>query len=422
MENGHLVGRRIEAATGAMVDAGEPLGLYSVNGLNRPVGLGSNGDGWLVAWQDSGQAKVRAGRISAAGAGLDGTTGFALPATTTANRPLVAFGGGAYLVVWGDGDPASPSPMLRGERVDGTTGALMDATAIAIGSTGPPAAPGYAVGFGQSSFVVTDNGTARRISPSTGAVSAPFAVSSSGPGETDLSFDGSAFLQTYPRLDGSGYSATRFREDGTDLDPADLALSVSADGTAYDGVPTAGIPGRFLVGLDRMIASPEIGSVRAVTAVIQSCGDGGCSPADGGASDLPIVPGAPANLPPGCATDGPSDAGAEAAPADATSMDSSAPGDAAAADSGASDATGDGAADATGASDGPAPPSDGAGSGSTADGRDGPASDGRDGRAADAGPGGGGCGCEASGPASAPSWIALAVGLAFLHARRSRRR
>ena len=153
-----VYGARLDA-TGAMLD---PTGIAittAAGDQNRPV-VGSNGSGWLVAWED-GTDNIVASRVSGAGAVLDAT-----PLLLGAGvAPKVAGGGSDYAVVWHD---YTTTYMTYARRVSGA-GAFLDATPLVVQS----GAHWPAVAWNGASWLVpfTLNGSVRaRILSAAGVV------------------------------------------------------------------------------------------------------------------------------------------------------------------------------------------------------------------------------------------------------------
>jgi hypothetical protein len=466
--DGRLKGVRVETATGKVLDA-VPLSLYTLP-INKSYSLSGDDTHWFVTWASEGapplsssSSNVYGGRIGTDGSVVDGTGKllWSIKTPYLGANPKVAFGGGVFLVVGQD-----PTTLkLIATRVDPTSGAPLDSPPINLVGLGMAGNAGsYGLGFGPTRFTVARSNQALTLSPSDGAISPvssaldPDAL----PGSlSHLAFDGTATLIAYEGTASGapkGIHGSRFL-DGVDLDPSDFDLTdfpVAEPATNYlHGILAAGIPGKFLVAYNRYDPTPGITNIRIETRVVESCGDGGCSAADGGSVDLAPV-----------STDGGADGSASACTAiygsdDGGVLDALGSGDAAT-DPTASERgdapveASDGAADAydaaIGASDARTTPdadedarpdvdsgvlSDGATQAGDAavdesvdevppastDGGDADAtiSDGRDARdgAKDmaTGTSGGGCSCDSSGGGSGSAWLGVAFAVLALATR-----
>ncbi len=123
---------------GARVDAGvtvlDPGGLAVCDDPNQQqlAAVSSNGEGWLVVWQDrrNAQPDVYGARVSAGGIVLD-PAGIAMAATASDETyPAVTSNGVDWLVVW-DEDRGTTSRDIIGTRVD-TAGTVLDPAGIAV--------------------------------------------------------------------------------------------------------------------------------------------------------------------------------------------------------------------------------------------------------------------------------------------------
>jgi hypothetical protein len=102
--------------------------------LGDRVRIASDGDGWLVVWDDqrAGTDHIYGGRITATGTLLDPEGFMISPTTAKAIHPTVAYGGGTYMVAWEDyRDQGTTDPDLYATRVfpDGT---IADPTGLLI--------------------------------------------------------------------------------------------------------------------------------------------------------------------------------------------------------------------------------------------------------------------------------------------------
>ncbi|HEX8698372.1 MAG TPA: Ig-like domain-containing protein, partial [Myxococcaceae bacterium] len=97
-----IYGTRVAAASGTRLDAAGLL-ISGALGYQSEPSVGFNGADYLVVWADDrAGSHIYGGRVSSAGAVLDGS---GLPLTTTENLksgPVIAFDGTGFLVVWSD--------------------------------------------------------------------------------------------------------------------------------------------------------------------------------------------------------------------------------------------------------------------------------------------------------------------------------
>ena len=114
--------QRVSTA-GAIVDT-TPIALGPGNLLfSTRVAVDTDGTDWMLAWNNGNAVLV--GRVSAAGASLDGN-GVNVGACGVVSNVTIGFGGGAYTVLWDNGNVLPPvtsaarvSTWDRGEQVDG---------------------------------------------------------------------------------------------------------------------------------------------------------------------------------------------------------------------------------------------------------------------------------------------------------------
>jgi hypothetical protein len=219
---------------GALLDGAAGFDVTTGGSSARPPSVASDGDGWLVAW-DAYQDGLHAARISAAGE-VVGRLVLRGPLTPAPSRPVVAFGGGVYLVAWAEG------PQVLAVRIQ-PDGTVLDAPPFAI-STAPGDKFMGGAAFDGTRFLVTWT-DARRGDPGiNGPVQDVYAsrvaVDGSlpdGPAESGgivvntrtavdkldpvVIFDGAHFVVTWWVIGfdaDSGIFAARLRGDGTSLD------------------------------------------------------------------------------------------------------------------------------------------------------------------------------------------------------------
>jgi hypothetical protein len=194
---GTIVGRRF-APSGAAVDpVSFPIGGSS-DGSHSPFAV-TNGATTLVAWAkvDLNVETVVAARVT--GSTVQDTSPIAIGRNDGNAYPRAAFGGGNWLVCWQteDSNSAFTSDSILCARVEGSTGALLDATAIHV-------ADGQA-GEQERTFM---------RNPS-------------------VASDGSGYLVVYERTGGhvqpAGMVAARVTSAGVLLDPAGIPIGANAN-------------------------------------------------------------------------------------------------------------------------------------------------------------------------------------------------
>ncbi len=128
-----IYGARVSAA-GKLLDS-PSLRLHTSSALQLRPAVASDGKDYLVAWQDRrkglAQQDIYATRVTAAGKVQDPKGIVVSAATGLQRKPMVAFGGGSYLVVWQDGRTNAVYDVY-GARVD-KAGKVLDAAGVPIG-------------------------------------------------------------------------------------------------------------------------------------------------------------------------------------------------------------------------------------------------------------------------------------------------
>jgi hypothetical protein len=132
--NSNIHGTRV-SPTGAVLDA-SGIVICAEPFAQATPSMAFDGQNYFLVWQDQragGGAHIFGGRVSPAGAVLDGP-GFAVSSPISVElSPAVAFDGSNYLVVWQD-DRSGLSYDIYGTRVS-PSGAVLDASGFAIVST-----------------------------------------------------------------------------------------------------------------------------------------------------------------------------------------------------------------------------------------------------------------------------------------------
>jgi hypothetical protein len=155
--NYNIYGKRL-SRDGAVLDATPIAVATHANGEYSPEATFAGGQ-WLVAWQryggyGSGQ-DIYAGRVTAAGTPLDGSSGFVVSsAAGHQSDPTVCFDGEDFLVAWSDGRPSGSGNDVYCARV-GTNGVVHDASGISAGAlAGDQLTPSLAAGSAGEALLV----------------------------------------------------------------------------------------------------------------------------------------------------------------------------------------------------------------------------------------------------------------------------
>ena len=228
----------------------DPIESPSTTGAYEPA-VAFDGTNHLVVWsgsptrQASGESSIYAARVTPTGALLD-PVGIALPTGAPATSPAsVAFGGGVFLVVWGDSRREADGSDVYGARVrpDGT---VLDPSGIPV-STAAGFQETPDVAFGDGSFLVAwsdrradaalPDVLGARVSPS-GAVVAPspIAIATTAARETEpaVAYGGGSFLVVWTHGAAapapSDIAAARVDSSGSVLDPSGIPVT-AAPGT-----------------------------------------------------------------------------------------------------------------------------------------------------------------------------------------------
>jgi hypothetical protein len=214
----------------------------------------SNGEGYLVAWQDrrSGTSyDIYATRVSAAGTVLDGA-GIALTNTATVNeaRPRVASNGSGYLVVWQRGTAGNTDIYAR--RVSAAGASEGDTDIVVVNTTAGQRNP--SVASNGSDYLIawdddrsTSNDIRARSVSAEGVLGTDTAVSSAANNQTypTVASNGSDYLVAWQDARGASTDvyASRVSSLGTVVDSTGIAVSteqgnqiypsVASDGTSY---------------------------------------------------------------------------------------------------------------------------------------------------------------------------------------------
>ncbi|MCP3162765.1 hypothetical protein [Myxococcus qinghaiensis] len=268
-----LLFARVRASDGQVLDVGS-LALALGTGDQRFVAVASNGNDFLLAWEDSQVSSTTGPYSDLKGARVRGADGRLLDpmhlilsaSVGDERRPAIASNGTDYLVVWEDDRRMYNTPDVRGTRVRASDGAILDVGGRFI-------AGGYnatnhwlpQVAYAQGHYLVTfTNGDLRgtRVRASDMAVldgNSGFIISTSAniQAQGNLAFDGELFLVVWTDFrNGSSNPdifAARVRPDGTVLDPTGLAISTAAN--RQEGGTVASAEYGFLVAWQHTVSS-----------------------------------------------------------------------------------------------------------------------------------------------------------------------
>ncbi|WP_434384476.1 HYR domain-containing protein [Melittangium boletus] len=253
----NIYGARVRPSDLGLLEPGGTLLTLQANRQSAPV-VAWGGGKYLVAWLDSRQRAsgedLYAVRLGADGQVLDTT---AIPLSTAAavkTNPQVVSDGTDFLVAWNVGSS------IQGARVRGADGVVLDPSALPIsGTQNLIGAPRLAFGGGHYFVVWSDQRVSNdtnvygvRLRPSDGQVLDSPALLVSGASGTQsypaVSFGAGTFFVTW--LDARAgrneiYGARVSAADGLVLDPSGLAIST---GSTYRTDPVVASDGtRFLV-------------------------------------------------------------------------------------------------------------------------------------------------------------------------------
>ncbi|MBM7113002.1 HYR domain-containing protein [Archangium primigenium] len=253
----NIYGARVRPSDLGLLEPAGTLLSAQANRQSSPV-VAWGGGKYLVAWLDSRQRAsgedLYGVRLGVDGQPLDTT---AIPLSTTAavkTSPQVVSDGADFLVAWNVGSS------IQGARVRGADGVVLDPTALPIsGTQSLIGAPRLAFGGGHYFVAWTDQRVTNdtnvygvRLRPSDGQVLDASALLVSGASGTQnspaVAFGAGSFFVTW--LDARAgrneiYGARIRAADGEVLDPAGLAIST---GSTYRTDPVVASDGtRFLV-------------------------------------------------------------------------------------------------------------------------------------------------------------------------------
>ncbi|MBK7876342.1 MAG: hypothetical protein IPJ77_11400 [Planctomycetes bacterium] len=224
----------------------QPITLHVGTRAIRRIDAAFDGTEWMVVWDDAFGTLRHTYSMRVA---LDGTLLDPAPVNTLrGERPTVAALDGARTFLVAAWDHNQSNEIIRAGRVDGASGALLDAPYLTLGGgTGFP----DALGFDDRWFVVWGGMTGIFVDP-TGTFGAPFyagAAASDSP--HGLARDGDLALIAFRGSSSTSANgdvlARRMQKDGTFLDPASGFAVCQAPNLQFD--PSATFDGNeFRVG------------------------------------------------------------------------------------------------------------------------------------------------------------------------------
>lgn len=291
----NIRGARV-SRSGALMDASS-LPIAVQEGRQAQPSVASDGDGFLVVWEDGRASNVSGdisdvygARVSSSGTVLD-PAGFLIAGTpATEQVPSVTSAGGQYFVAWqyfGVSSPGGPEEEgIRGARV-AETGAVLDSPGLLIGA-GPAFVDPPALSFdGANVLVAWAQGpefegaaiVAARVSGS-GALLDPVPITVASGGHFRMrptaTFDGThhwlaweestEFIFDNAPVDIRG---ARLRTDGTVRDPGGRPIA-RHDAPEYEPVLVSNGAGRSAVFYTEFVTEPDVMNTRIQGRVLTS--------------------------------------------------------------------------------------------------------------------------------------------------------
>lgn len=244
--NSDLFGTRVSGSSLTALDPIDfPIATATANS-QQAAAVAWDGANYLVVWSDTRNlysSDIFGVRLRGSDGAVLDPTGIAISTTAIgAWRPAVAWGGADYLVIWEDG-PAM-SRHVRGARVRGTDGAVLDPTGITVTSGASDQTDAALAWDGTNYLVVwqdTPSGVDKnilgaRVRGADGVVLDPAGIvistASGSQSSPAIAFDGTNhFVAWADGRSGSGldvYGARVRGSDGALLDSAGIAMSTAA--------------------------------------------------------------------------------------------------------------------------------------------------------------------------------------------------
>jgi hypothetical protein len=227
--DGVIMGARVNASTGAVVEGSSRIGAQEATGELTPA-VATDGTNFLVTWTTLSSPSLRAMRIRAVdGQRVDGAN-LVFGGASRADRPQVAYGGGRFLVAW---QVSNMGYNVYGARIEGSSGALVDGTPLGLATSVADEKDVSVASDGTHYLVTFRSGYERvrgiRVLSTTLPYLAGdnFVVVNSSATSADVTFD------------GSGY---RLAWEGPITMPRQLfSMQVTAQGQAAEGIGLADV-------------------------------------------------------------------------------------------------------------------------------------------------------------------------------------
>ncbi|MFP2957869.1 hypothetical protein ACLEPN_08565 [Myxococcus sp. 1LA] len=276
-----LLFARVDAADGRVLDVGS-LVLAAGTGDQVDVAVASNGQDFLLAWEDA-QVNWTTGPYSdlkgARVRGADGRVLDAAPlnlsvAAGDERRPAIASDGTDYLVVWEDARRSYNTADVYGTRVRASDGAILDVGGrLLAGGSGSTNHWMPQVGYARGNYLLTFTngrllGMRLRASDLASLDGSGFVISSVAGilASGQVAFDGHLFLVVWTDFrNGSSNPdvfGARVTLDGAVLDPSGLAISTAAQRQEAASVASNG--NGFLVAWQHTVAT-NVTDIHAAT-------------------------------------------------------------------------------------------------------------------------------------------------------------
>ncbi|NVJ05924.1 hypothetical protein HUW63_11855 [Myxococcus sp. AM001] len=276
-----LLFARVDAADGRVLDVGS-LVLAAGTGDQRDVAVASNGQDFLLAWEDAQvnwttgpYSDLKGARVRGAdGRVLDGTPLNLSVAAGDERRPAIASDGTDYLVVWEDTRRTNSTYDVYGTRVRASDGAILDLGGrLLAGGSGVTNHWMPQVGYAEGNYLLTFNygrllGMRLRASDLTSLDGSGFVISSVAGvlARGKVAFDGNLFLVVWTDFRNGPSNpdvfGARVTLDGAVLDPSGLAISTAAQRQEAESVASNG--NGFLVAWQHTVAT-NVTDIHAAT-------------------------------------------------------------------------------------------------------------------------------------------------------------
>ncbi|SET10493.1 hypothetical protein SAMN05443572_1011116 [Myxococcus fulvus] len=263
---------RVDAADGRVLDVGS-LVLAAGTGDQRSVAVASNGQDFLLAWEDAQVHPTTGPYSDLKGARVRGSDGRVLDgawlnlsvAAGDERRPAIASDGTDYLVVWEDERRSNNTYDVYGTRVRASDGAILDVGGrMLAGGSGSTNHWLPQVGYARGNYLLTFTngrlwGMRLRASDLGSLDGGGFVISSLAGIQASgkVAFDGNLFLVVWSDFrNGSSNPdvfGARVTLDGAVLDPSGLGISTAAQRQEAASVASNG--NGFLVAWQHTVAT-----------------------------------------------------------------------------------------------------------------------------------------------------------------------